>query len=121
MCAPKQITAPDQAANLHANIEEQLNRAQDAPQTGGPRRRDTTTRQECADVEQPKASVVVLSSGRFYRPLSELHACYDYCAAWKEPTQEENRTKDIQIQRRRRSLDSHENKAHRSRAFGETR
>lgn len=29
-----------------------------------------------------------LTGSRF---IDELHACYDYCAAWKEPTQERDR------------------------------
>jgi hypothetical protein len=36
-------------------------------------------------IEQSTQSVVVLSADQILRVIKELHACYDYCAAWKEP------------------------------------
>jgi len=36
-------------------------------------------------IEQSTESVV-LSADQILRVIKELHACYDYCAAWKEPT-----------------------------------
>jgi hypothetical protein len=41
-----------------------------------------------AVVEQPKTSDVVSSSERILTVIEQLHACYDYCAAWKEPPRE---------------------------------
>jgi hypothetical protein len=37
-------------------------------------------------IEHSTESIVVLSGDQILRVISELHACYDYCAAWKEPT-----------------------------------
>jgi hypothetical protein len=37
-------------------------------------------------IEQSTQSVVVLSADQILRVIKELHACYDYCAAWKEST-----------------------------------
>ena len=37
-------------------------------------------------IEQSTASVVVLSADQILKVIKELHACYDYCATWKEPT-----------------------------------
>lgn len=34
-------------------------------------------------IEQPEGSVV-LSSSQILAVIDELHACYDYCAAWKQ-------------------------------------
>lgn len=41
-----------------------------------------------AVIEQSNKSVVLLSAEQILTVIKELHACYDYCAAWKEPTQE---------------------------------
>jgi hypothetical protein len=35
-------------------------------------------------IEQSADSVVVLSPEQILTVIKELHACYDYCAAWKE-------------------------------------
>lgn len=37
-------------------------------------------------IEQSTDAVVRLSADQILRVIKELHACYDYCAAWKEPT-----------------------------------
>jgi len=37
-------------------------------------------------IEQSTQSIVMLSSDQILQVIKELHACYDYCAAWKEPT-----------------------------------
>jgi hypothetical protein len=46
-----------------------------------------TTAHGRAVIEQSTGSVVVLSSEQILTVIEQLHACYDYCAAWKEPTQ----------------------------------
>ncbi len=38
-----------------------------------------------AVIEQPQGSVVLFSAAQILTVISELHACYDYCASWKEP------------------------------------
>ena len=40
----------------------------------------------CVVIEQSADSVVVLSAEQILAVIKELHACYDYCAAWKEAT-----------------------------------
>lgn len=42
-----------------------------------------TTADGRAVIEQSEGSVV-LSSSQILAVINELHACYDYCAAWKE-------------------------------------
>jgi hypothetical protein len=37
-------------------------------------------------IEQSADSIVLLSAEQIVRVIRELHACYDYCAVWKEPT-----------------------------------
>jgi hypothetical protein len=37
---------------------------------------------------QSTSSVVLLSAEQILTVIKELHVCYDYCAAWKEPTRE---------------------------------
>lgn len=39
-------------------------------------------------VEQSTESVVFRSGEQILRVIKELHACYDYCASWKERTSE---------------------------------
>jgi hypothetical protein len=36
-------------------------------------------------IEQSAGSRVLLSPEQILKVIRELHACYDYCAAWKEP------------------------------------
>lgn len=60
---------------------------------------DVTTKHERAVIEQSKTSVAVLSSEQILTVIEQLHACYDYCAAWKEPAQQDDRADDIKIQR----------------------
>lgn len=38
-----------------------------------------------AVIEQSKDAVVVLTSEQILTVIKELHVCYDYCAAWKQP------------------------------------
>jgi hypothetical protein len=38
-----------------------------------------------AVIEQSSGSMVLLSAEQILTVIHELHACYDYCAAWKEP------------------------------------
>jgi hypothetical protein len=40
-------------------------------------------------IEQSNQSVVI-SPEQILRVIRELHVCYDYCAAWKEPAGEDN-------------------------------
>lgn len=52
---------------------------------------EVTTKQERAVAEQSTTSVVVVSSEQILTVIEQVHACYDYCAAWKEPTQQAER------------------------------
>ena len=36
-------------------------------------------------IEQSSDSVVVLSAEQILTVIKQLHVCYDYCAAWKQP------------------------------------
>ena len=47
-----------------------------------------TTPDGCTIIEQSKDAVVVLTAEQIVAVIRELHACYDYCAAWKEPPRE---------------------------------
>jgi hypothetical protein len=38
-------------------------------------------------IEQATGSAVVLSAEQIMAVIDQLHACYDYCATWKEPSQ----------------------------------
>lgn len=38
----------------------------------------------CVVIEQSADSAVVVSADQILTVIKELHACYDYCAAWKE-------------------------------------
>jgi hypothetical protein len=50
---------------------------------------DVATKHERTVIEQSTTSVAVPSSDQILAVIERLHACYDYCAAWKQPTQEE--------------------------------
>ena len=52
---------------------------------------EVTTERERTVIERSTTSVAVPSSDEILTVIERLHACYDYCAAWKEPTQEEDR------------------------------
>jgi hypothetical protein len=41
-----------------------------------------------AVIEQSQGSVVPISAEQILAVVNELHACYDYCAAWKDATHE---------------------------------
>ena len=43
-----------------------------------------TTPEGCVAIEQSTDSVVLVPADQNLRVIKELHACYDYCAAWKE-------------------------------------
>lgn len=47
---------------------------------------DVTTKHERPVIEQSRSAV--LSSEQILAVIEHLHACYDYCAAWKEPPQD---------------------------------
>lgn len=49
---------------------------------------DVTTKHDSTGIEQSMVSVGVSSSDQILTVIEQLHACYDYCAVWKEPTQE---------------------------------
>jgi hypothetical protein len=48
-----------------------------------------TTEDGRAVIEQAGASVV-LTADQILAIINELHACYDYCAAWKESAREQD-------------------------------
>jgi hypothetical protein len=43
-----------------------------------------TTPEGRVAIEQSADSVVLLSPEQILKVIQELHACYDYCAVWKE-------------------------------------
>jgi hypothetical protein len=49
-----------------------------------------TTNDGRAVIEQSKTSVV-LSADQILTTINALHACYDYCAAWKVPPEQPDR------------------------------
>jgi hypothetical protein len=51
-------------------------------------------------VRGPKQIELEISEpvARYVRPKA-MHACYDYCAAWKEPAQQEDGAGHIEAQR----------------------
>jgi len=57
-----------------------------------------TTSDGRAVIEQSQGSVVVLSADQILSVIDELRACYDYCAAWKQPAQEPDRANVTEIQ-----------------------
>lgn len=51
-------------------------------------------------IEQSSSSVVVLSADQILTVIDALRACYDYCAVWKRPVEEEaDRPMVTEIQR----------------------
>jgi hypothetical protein len=50
---------------------------------------DVTAKLERAVTEQSKTPGEALSSEQILTVIEQVHACYDYCAAWKQPTQAE--------------------------------
>lgn len=50
-----------------------------------------------AVIEQSNSSVV-LSADQILTVINELQACYDYCAAWKQPAQEQDSSIVTEIQ-----------------------
>ena len=50
-----------------------------------------TSTEGLAVIEQPESASVVLSADQILTVIEQLHACYDYCAAWKEPMQQQDR------------------------------
>lgn len=57
-----------------------------------------TTKDGRAVIEQSANSVVLLSADQILTVIHDLRACYDYCAAWKEPTQEPDRAVTTETQ-----------------------
>jgi hypothetical protein len=47
-----------------------------------------TTQEGHAVIEQSQSAVVLTSPEQILTVINNLHACYDYCAAWKQPIQE---------------------------------
>ena len=45
-------------------------------------------------IEQANDVLVVLSPNEILRVIEELHVCYDYCAAWKDTTGDDNPVDD---------------------------
>lgn len=48
-----------------------------------------TTADGQAVIEQSGGAIMRLSSEEILQVIKELHVCYDYCAAWKEPATED--------------------------------
>lgn len=46
-----------------------------------------TTAEGRAVIEQ-SSGTVVLGAEQILTAIKQLHACYDYCAVWKQPAQE---------------------------------
>ena len=44
-----------------------------------------TTEEGLVAIEQSTSAVVLLSAEQILTVIKQLHVCYDYCAAWKEP------------------------------------
>lgn len=57
-----------------------------------------TTSDGRAVIEQSQSSVALLSADQILTVIDELRACYDYCAAWKQPVQEPDRANVTEIQ-----------------------
>lgn len=51
-----------------------------------------TTTDGRAVVEQADGNAVVLAAEQILTVIAQLHACYDYCAAWKAPLPEQDET-----------------------------
>jgi hypothetical protein len=43
-------------------------------------------------IEQSERSTIVLSADQILGIISQLHACYDYCATWKDEDTGANET-----------------------------
>jgi hypothetical protein len=48
-----------------------------------------TTGDGQAVIEQSTGSVVMLSAEQILTVIAELHACYDYCATWKQKAEDQ--------------------------------
>jgi hypothetical protein len=46
---------------------------------------------EPAGIEQSNTTDAVLASDEILKVIGQLHACYDYCAVWKDSTQKDER------------------------------
>ena len=57
----------------------------ETPADGATKLKVYTTPDGRAVIEQSRTAVVVLSSEQILTVIRELHACDDYCAAWKDP------------------------------------
>jgi hypothetical protein len=49
---------------------------------------------EPTGIEQPKTADEVLTSDEILSVIEQVHACYDYCAVWKDSTQKQERGED---------------------------
>jgi hypothetical protein len=49
---------------------------------------------EPTGTEQPKTADDVLTSDEIISVIEQVHACYDYCAVWKDSTLKEERAED---------------------------
>ena len=49
-------------------------------------------------IEQSTSTVVFHSADQILTVIKELRACYDYCAAWKEPTKGKDGAVNVEIQ-----------------------
>ena len=88
-----------ETAKLRCSIEQQLTRAQQqAPQTGGPMPTDVTTKMSARSSSNRRLLSPCRPLEQILTVIEQLHACYDYCAAWKEPAQQDDRADDIKTQ-----------------------
>ncbi len=49
---------------------------------------------EPTGIEQSKTADEVLTSDEILSVIEQVHACYDYCAVWKDSTQKKERAED---------------------------
>jgi hypothetical protein len=89
-----------ETAQLRSRLQEQLTQAQHiVPPTAASVASDSETSPARAVVEQSKTSVVAMSPEQILTVIEQMHVCYDYCAVWKEPAQQETGADDIEAQR----------------------
>jgi hypothetical protein len=89
-----------ETAHLRRRIAEQLTQAQQtAAPTAAPVASDSETSAARAVVQESKTSVVAMSPEQILTVIEQMHVCYDYCAVWKEPAQQQKGAGDVEAQR----------------------
>lgn len=75
----------------HALLESDMSSDTEGVGTGGHiPTKVYTTGDGRAVIAQSTNSVVILTADQILNVIAELHACYDYCAAWKESAPAKN-------------------------------